>query len=169
MSVQPKLELLAARHGLAMVPSEEMPKLAVELLEAGVESEAFANLAGGIRLDHPADLRRLFESGLDECAVRIPTRLEVAEQLKVHLAHQVATEDIRPADGAARIVDIFRIVELELPRSRQYVGEAFGIARLYGLYDSLTDLAHDDTDRRQSIELEILAECRAIAATNTVA
>ena len=145
-----------------MLPSDDLPRLAGDLLEAGVDSEAFANLAGGIQLDHPADLRQLFEVGLKDCSVRVPTRLEAAAQLKIHFAHQVATGDVPPAQGAAWIVDLYQAVEDELPRSNGYVGENFGIARLYGLWDSLYDLGHDDNSR-QSVELEIIKECRTIA------
>jgi hypothetical protein len=165
-SVRERLDLLAARYVLGFLPSDDLPAFAVDLLEAGVDSEAFANLAGGTRLDHPADLRRLVENGLKECAIRAPSRLDAAALLKLHFAKQVAFGELRPAVGSAKIVDLFQTIQFELPQSGRYVGEAFGIARLYGLHDSLSDLRYDDDAGRESIEREILEECRAIARMN---
>lgn len=56
-SVRASLHVLAARHALGFLPSEEMPLVAVGLLEADVDSEAFANLAGGTRLDRDTTRR----------------------------------------------------------------------------------------------------------------
>jgi hypothetical protein len=158
--------LLAAKYALEMLPSDDLPGIATDLLVEGVESQSLACLAGSARCDSPADRRELFETGLKECAVAVPRRLEAAHELKIHFAGQVAQQKLDPAQGAAKIVNLYYAIYELLPPSEKCAGESFGIANLLGLYYSLDDIANDDP-RYGGIEGDILRECRRIAEPGT--
>jgi len=160
------LRLLAAKYTLGMLPSDDLPGIATDLLVEGVESQSIACLAGSARCDSPAERRELFEAGLKECAVVVPGRLEAAHALKIHLAEQVAHQTLDPAQGAAKIVNLYSAVYELLPPSEKYAGESFDIANLLGLYYSLDDIATDDP-RYGDIEGDIVRECRRIAEPGT--
>jgi hypothetical protein len=153
------LDLLTAHYVLGMVASDDLPRIAADLLAAGVDCPSFACLAGGDRLDHPAELRELFEAGLAECALHLPTRVEAATRRKLHLVREIAAGRLDPVDGAAQVVDLYRAIQGELQPSGTYVGEEFGIARLVGLYYGLDDV---EPGRRAEVMREIVAECRSI-------
>lgn len=91
------LRLLVAKYALEMLPSDDVPGTATGLLVEGVESKSLACLAGSVRCDSPAERRELFETGLEECAVAVPRRLEAVHKLTLHFAGQVAQQKLDPA------------------------------------------------------------------------
>jgi hypothetical protein len=159
--------LLAAKYALGKLSSDDLPSIATDLLLAGVESQSLACLAGSPRCESPAERRELFETGLKECSIVIPDRLEAAHELKTHFACEVAAQKLEPALGASRIVDLYHAVYQLLPSSETYAGESFGIAHLLGLYYSLDDLPDDDPGYRE-IEIEIARECRTLAEAKSL-
>ena len=160
------IRLLAAKYTLGMLPSDDLPGIATHLLVNGVESQSLACLAGSARCDSPAERRELFEAGLKECAVPVPGRLEAARALKIHFAGQVAQQKLDPAEGAAKIVNLYYAVRELLPPSERYAGESFGVANLLALDYSLDDIEIDDP-RYRHIEGDIGRECRRIAEPGT--
>ena len=159
------LQMLAAKYALNMLSTDEMPRIATELLVEGIEGQSVACLAGSIQSDLPAERRELFEAILKECAIAVPSRLEAAHTLKLYFAKQVAHHQLDPVEGAAMIVDLYYKVEELLPSSAGYVGEAFDIAHLLGLYYSLDDIAADDPHYpviEAKTRNRIAQECRRI-------
>jgi hypothetical protein len=158
--------LLAAEYTLGMLSSDDLHRVATERLVQGVDSQSLACLAGAIRCDAPAELRELFEAGLNECAVVVPNRLEAAHELKLHFAELVAQQKLAPARGAAKIVDLYYAVHTLLPPPEKYAGDTFGIADLLGLYYALDDVAPDGS-AYADIEADIAEACRRIAETQS--
>ncbi|HEU4412392.1 MAG TPA: hypothetical protein VFS43_44530 [Polyangiaceae bacterium] len=158
-----RLRIEAARYVLGALSSDELRDLATEALLRGTDSRSLALLAGAPRCDHPADLRALFEAGLREAGIKLPRRLEAAERLKRHYAGQVAAGRLAPLTGAHAIIDVYWQIGDELPATKAFVGDEFGIATLYGLFWALDELPVGDS-AYAALEAKLVAACGVIAA-----
>jgi hypothetical protein len=74
---------------------------------------------------------------------------------------------LAPRDAAGAIKDVFQSVENELPKSRTYVGDSFGISDLIGLYYSYDDIPFNDTHSAREIDLELITALTRLAADTT--
>jgi hypothetical protein len=82
-----------------------------------------------------------------------------ARTVKRDHAQQVVGGALSPIDGARRIIWLFRKIEKLLPPPTRYVGDAFGIARIYGLEDAWCD----SPSERSVLEAELREECARLA------
>jgi len=164
------MTLNSVEEGLAMLAlgtlsSEEIPELALLLLSAGVDSSELAALAGSLKIDHPADLRNELDQALRRAGTRMPGRLSAAHTLKRLLADRAVQGLLSPRAAASSIIDVFQVVERELPPGG-FVGESFGIATLVGLYYSYDDVRLGDEQSIREIDEGIAQECQKLAAAS---
>src|SRR5258705_123521 len=79
----------------------------------------------------------LLEAALAENGVALPDLVTAAHILKRDYAEQVVRGALAPVVGARRIIEVYHCVDRLLPDlPGAYVGDNFGIARLYGLEDA---------------------------------
>jgi hypothetical protein len=148
------------------ITPESLPKVALESLLNGAVSESLAALAGAVSADTPSELRSLFEQAIRELNVDVPSRLVAATLLKREYARRVVDGLISPRSGAAEIVNLYRIIESELPKGG-YVGEAFGISEIVGAYYSYDDVdSYGGTSVAES-DNWIRTACRVICDEST--
>jgi hypothetical protein len=83
----------------------------------------------------------------------------------LYFAEEVAAGRLGPEAAAGKIVGLYHSVYDLLYSPERYAGDAFGIAKVLGLYYSFDDVATTDDRRRQDTEQGIVDECRAIAST----
>lgn len=97
-----KLRLAAARHRLDLLPSSELPVLAISVLEAGCDSPSLRELAGEL---HPtwADTGPLFERVLQELGIQFLRREDSAETVARFYAQQILAGEFTPCEGARHI------------------------------------------------------------------
>ena len=158
-------ELLAAEFVLTGFASEALAELATTALLEGATAPSFAVLAGSAAGEAPADLRDLFVSALRESGVQLPNRVEAAHQLKFDFAREVSEGRLAAPRGALQIIRVFGMVRDELPTSAGYVGDEFGIASLYGIYDDYENLTTADDPRRASVVAALRAACQEIVGS----
>jgi hypothetical protein len=84
---QMRLEVVVARWILGLVPSEELPDIAVHALEVGLDTPALRQLAGELR-PIMRDAGPIFEKVLVELGTRLPTKSEAG----LIVAREYATE-----------------------------------------------------------------------------
>lgn len=153
-----------AADTLGLLLPEELPAIATEALAAGVESSSLAALAGeSPRAALPYQLHELFDQALRELNVARPEPVRAAELLREYYARRVVSGDISPRLGAQAIVQgVFERVADHLP-SDGFLGEAFGIAPLVGLFLDY-DLVEQGYATSDEIDAGVVEECRRILA-----
>ena len=104
------LELVAAKWVLGRIPSEALPRIASDLLEAGPDTPTLRRLAGEL---HPTlgDSGSLFEEILDELGVAVPDMSRAGLVLAKAYATQIIEGSLSAYDGARQIWQIQMEVE----------------------------------------------------------
>lgn len=151
--------LLAARLVLDEVYPVQFPDIAIQALLDGAEAPSFMLLAGESGSAPPADLRALLVAALAESGILLPDPVAAAHMVKRDYAQQVISGAFSPIDGARRIIGLYQKIENLLPQPNRYVGDTFGIAKLYGLEDAWCD----SPSERSSLEAELHQECARVA------
>ena len=100
MTIEEKL----AAFVLGELQSTDLPAVALQMLEEGVESSELSALAGSPSNAHPSDLLDLWHRALRQIGRELPTRAEAGRTLRDHYAKRVASGSLAPQDGAAKIV-----------------------------------------------------------------
>jgi hypothetical protein len=151
--------LLAARLVLNEVYPVQFPDIAIQALLDGAEAPSFMLLAGESGSAPPAELHALLVAALAESGIPLPDPVTAAHKVKRDYAQQVASGALSPIDGARRIIGLYQKIENLLPKPSRYVGDTFGIAKLYGLEDAWCD----SPSERSTLEAELREECARIA------
>ncbi len=96
------LRLAATRRQFDLLPSSELPELAMRALEAGFDSSSIRELAGEL---HPtwADSGSLFERVLHDLGIVTLPQPEAAHALARHYAQQILSGAVSPYEGARHI------------------------------------------------------------------
>jgi hypothetical protein len=150
---------LAARLVLDEVYPVQFPDIAIEALLDGAEAPSFVLLAGESGSAPPAELSALLVAALAESGIPIPDPVAAARTLTRDYAQQVVRGALSPIDGARGIVQLYYRIEHLLPPPERYVGDTFGIAKLYGLEDAWSDTWSDHS----VLEAELREECARLA------
>jgi hypothetical protein len=150
---------LAARRVLDEVYPVQFPDIAIQALLDGAEAPSFVLLAGESGSAPPDELHALLVAALAESGIPIPDPVAAARTLTRDYAQQVVSGALSPIDGARRIVQLYYKIENLLPPPDRYVGDSFGISRLYGLEDAWCDSWSD----RSVLEAELREECARLA------
>ena len=99
------LDLVAAKWALGRVASEALPRIAVDALEAGLDTPSLRRLAGEL---HPllAETGPLFEEVLWELGVAIPDKSRAALFIAKSYSTQITEGSLSPYEGAREIWQI---------------------------------------------------------------
>lgn len=162
MSIQTIEEGLAL-YSLGLLGADEIPDVVSLFLAMGCDVPEMAALAGSLTADHPADRRCDFERAVRLAGREVPNRIEAAHILKTLYAQKAASRTLPPRAAARLIKDTFQLVESELPKTRVYVGDSFGISTLIGLYYAYDDIAYDDAASCLEIDRDLLQELIRLA------
>jgi hypothetical protein len=95
-------DTVAAKWVLGLIPSEALPRIATDALEAGLDSPPLRQLAGEL---HPtlAEAGPLFEEILDQVGVGIPDRSQAGLILAKAYAAHITDGTLSPYEGARQI------------------------------------------------------------------
>lgn len=93
---------MAARYRLGELRGEELPDIAIALLERGEDSQSLRELAG---LDHPTlrDAGELFEKVLDDVGQQIPDERAARLLLLERLLELIIGGEVDPDNGAYEV------------------------------------------------------------------
>lgn len=101
----PNLSLAAARFALELVSSEELVKLADDLLTNGVYSYSLGELYS-IRSPNLAVVSPLFISALKEMGISLPSREEAARTLVKGSLSDIAEGNVTPFEGLTHLLGV---------------------------------------------------------------
>lgn len=110
-----RMEIVAAKWALGLLPSDALPRLATAALEAGLDTPSLRLVAGEL---HPTrdETGVLFDEALDELGVDVPDRSRAALIVAKEYATQIADGIVSPFQGARQIwelhVDAEGVLEL---------------------------------------------------------
>jgi hypothetical protein len=107
----PNLSLAAARFALDLASSEELVKLADDLLASGVYSYSLGELYS-IRYPNLSDVCPLFTSSLKELGVPLPSREEAARTLVKGSISDIAEGNVTPLGGLTHLLETISAVRL---------------------------------------------------------
>ena len=93
------LRSVAARYRLGELPGEQLPDIAIALMQEGFDSQALRELAG---LDRPTlrDAGHLFERVLEERGQPVPDVRSAKLSLLEYVLERIVHGDIDPCSGA---------------------------------------------------------------------
>jgi hypothetical protein len=133
------LRLGAARYVLHVLPSDEIPGLADDALNAGVYTEALGRLYD-MRFPSMWDAGPLFESALNELGIGVPNQDEAVLILLRHYIRSIIEGVLAPSEGLGRIMkDVYYPGNLH-EKSAERMVDSHGIHQLVGVYWSYDDL-----------------------------
>jgi hypothetical protein len=104
------LDVVAARWVLGRIPSEALPQIAADLLEAGRDTRSLRRLAGEMQ-PTLGETGPLFEEVLDELGIAVPDRSRAGLVLAKAYAVQIIEGSLSAYDGARHIWGIQLEVE----------------------------------------------------------
>jgi len=150
------LELAASFWALQLLRSEELPGIAVDALEAGVDAPALRILAGE-RSREARELDPLFEKVLEELKFEVPTRQVAMMTAAKHYAGKIVSGDWSPYQGTSAICNL--CWHEDAPRALTVF---VGLLSEYGDFEYRAK--HDSEAGRilSEIDQQIVAEARAI-------
>ncbi len=102
MRTEFSLDIVAAKWVLGLVPSEALPRIAVDALEAGFDTPSLRRLAGELR-PILSETGPLFEETLDELGVAIPDESTAALIVAKSYAAHIIDGTISAYEGARQI------------------------------------------------------------------
>lgn len=96
------LRTVAARYRLGELGGEELPDIAIALMNDGFDSQALRELAG---LDRPTrrEADELFERVLEERGVVVPDQRSAQRLMLEYFLEQIVRGDVAPGDGAYNV------------------------------------------------------------------
>ena len=132
-------ELLRCELGLR--PLQDLPNLAISLLEDGDDSPGLRQLASYVGVPYDADgLAAVHRKILREICGDLPSARESSLLLLEELLDAIAQGLIDPFEGASRIIDDIYFPGGWHRLTEKYVGDSLGIERMYGDADAIRDL-----------------------------
>ena len=147
-----ELRTLAARYRLGEVWGEDLPDVAVDMLQVGIDSQAIRELAGHQR-PTLRDLDGLFERVLCDAGQPLPSVEEAQRVLLSDVLERVIRGETDPGDGAYEAW--WRACKLP---GDEHLREEW--LRLVGLASEY----EDHPDLRSRLAVEIIAAVRAALA-----
>lgn len=133
------------KYVLGSLLSDDLPRVALEALEAGYDSPSLRQVAGASGAD-PRDINDLFIRALTELRIQMPSPADAALSLARQIAGEVVQGTISPYEGARRIWFDVYVRFPELTRLRPFVG--------------LASEYEDDELHREKYSATIMEECR---------
>ena len=97
------IKLAIAYWKLGNLPSEDLPKIAMQALESGLDSQSLRVLAGEQNKEM-STLSPLFEKCVKELNIPVPTNKESVFIIARHYAQQITSSKINPIVGAEAII-----------------------------------------------------------------
>ncbi len=98
-------KIIAARWALGQLPSEQLPRIALQWLEAGWDSPTLRILAGETN-PIMSEVGPMFNDVLEELNISLPTSTEAVARLVSEVAQQIVDGAVTPYDGASQIYDL---------------------------------------------------------------
>lgn len=98
-------KIIAARWALGQLPSEQLPSIALQWLEAGLDSTTLRILAGETN-PIMSEVGPMFDDVLEELNISIPTSTEAVAQLVSEVAQNIVDGEVTPYVGASQIYDL---------------------------------------------------------------
>jgi hypothetical protein len=152
-----------AAFALGRVLTSDLPDVGSQALEEGYNSIDLAALAGSRPGERSSsELDELFRRGLHQLGRSLPSRADAGRVLRQYYASLVTSGALTPRTGAHEIVRL--ATELaDVLATREFVGDALGVARLLGIYHSHDDVHDDDERAHAEIDAALMAECQRLA------
>jgi len=132
------LSLAAAKMVLGQLSSRDLVDIAMKALQEGFDSPSLAVLAGETAPIW-SEVSPLFERGLRESGVAIPSKRESIWMLLSHLLAQISSGEIDCYEGMGMIDHAIRRNLPEEFEDTRYVGDGLGMERCYTWYRELQD------------------------------
>jgi hypothetical protein len=151
------LETAAALWVLRHLPTKDLPSVAVDALEIGIDSSALRILAGE-RDPDVGELERLFTRALEEAEIAIPSRSVAMMKVARCYAEMIVAGDLSAYRGASAIWWELCIEEDAPERLRVFKG-------LASEYEDFEYRVKQDSQAGQilsEIEAQILLEARSL-------
>ena len=156
-------------HGLALIAlgelrSDEIPELALLMLEHGCDLPAIAALVSTTRSDDPVEVRADFMAALRQAGYVVPNKMEGARTLMRVCAGQAVRGARGARDAAWEIIWTYQEVTYGLSNRSKIFGEDFGISGVAGSYYAYEDAPVGDDDALKALDSELLVELSKFAS-----
>jgi hypothetical protein len=151
------LESAAAFWVLQLLPNADLPRIAVDALERGIDSPALRILAGE-RDPDVGELERLFTKVLQAAKIEMPIRSVAMMKAAKYYAERIVSGDLSVSRGVSAICWDLCTNEDAPERLRVFIG-------LASEYDDFEYRGKDDLEAARilsKIETEIVVEARSL-------
>ncbi len=142
--------------------TDQLPDIAMAALEEGLDTPSLRILAGMSKSDNPFEIEKYFKQMLEELHIQLPDDRQAAIDYAVLITDRILLGDEDVITGAR---GIFYTALGEYPfekESKKYAYDSIGLAKIYGLLDTYSDISEADIPwRKEKTNQELMDEVRA--------
>jgi len=130
------------------VTTDQLPAIAVQGLEEGLDTPSLCILAGLSKNESPFQIEYYFKLTLDELKIELPDRRQAAIEYSLAIVDEILNGKKDIIKGTTELQ--FKAIESFdfFAESNQYCYDSIGYDTVYGLFDTIDELTNEDRPLR---------------------
>ncbi len=135
---------LLAKYVIGNITTEQLPELAVVVLEDGLQSPSLCILAGLSKDESPSLIEHYFKLTLEELNIVLPNKREAAIEYALTIVDEILAGEKEIISGSRELV--YKAIDAYdfYSESKQYSYDSIGFDKAYGLFDTFEELSIAD-------------------------
>lgn len=153
---------LLAKYVIGNITTEQLPKLAVVVLEDGLQSPSLCILAGLSKDESPSLIEHYFKLTLEELNIVLPNKREAAIEYALTIVDEILAGEKEIISGSRELV--YKAIGAYdfYSESKQYSYDSIGFEKAYGLFDTFEELNKADKPwQKEKTNEELMEEAKA--------
>jgi hypothetical protein len=124
-----------AKYVTGNLTTSQLPEIAIEGLQEGLDSDSLLILAGLSKNDNPFEIQEYFEKSLKELNIKLPEKRQAAIIYAIGLIEEIKKGKLEIIKGVYEIknnaIDSYDFFY----ESNKYCYDSIGFEKIYGLFD----------------------------------
>jgi len=137
-----------AKYVSGNVTTDQLPDIAVQGLEEGLDTPSLCILAGLSKNESPFQIELYFKLTLDELKIELPDRRQAAIEYSMAIVDEILNGEKDIIKGTTELhhnaIESFDF----FAESNQYCYDSIGYDTVYGLFDTIDELTNEDRPLR---------------------
>ncbi len=133
-----------AKYVTGNVTTDQLPDIAVQGLEEGLDTPSLCILAGLSKNESPFQIEHYFKLTLDELKIELPDRRQAAIEYSLAIVDEILNGKKDILKGITELhynaIESFDFFS----ESNQYCYDSIGYDTVYGLFDTFDELTNED-------------------------
>jgi hypothetical protein len=133
-----------AKYVTGNVTTDQLPDIAVQGLEEGLDTPSLCILAGLSKNENPFQIEHYFKLTLEELKIELPDRRQAAVEYSLAIVDEILDGEKAIIQGVNEIY--FKAIHSYdfYSETKDFVYDSIGFESIYGLFDTYDDLFNAD-------------------------